>query len=50
MGAGTTFTIRLPAILPEQDAAAPADSPDGAVHDQPGKHLVLVVDDDPAAA
>ncbi len=46
-GQGTAFTMRLPAIMPEQhplqdgEAHAPAATADG-------KHVVLVVDDDPA--
>ena len=45
-GAGSTFTMRLPAAMPEQPApeeAAPAGASPPA-----SKHLVLVVDDDPA--
>jgi len=43
-GAGSTFTMRLPATMPEQPAAE-----EEAAHAAPAsKHLVLVVDDDPA--
>jgi len=43
-GEGSTFTIRLPAEMPEQPAEeAEAPSPAGS-----GQHVVLVVDDDPA--
>jgi len=43
-GQGSTFTIRVPVIMPEQpEEDAPPDK--ATVH---GKHLVLVVDDDPA--
>ncbi len=43
LGAGSTFTIRIPAILPEQSTVDVFD----AGSDE-GKHLVLVIDDDPA--
>ena len=43
-GEGSTFTIRLPAEMPEQPAEA-ADEPTPA---GTGQHLVLVVDDDAA--
>lgn len=43
-GEGSTFTIRLPAEMPEQPAEeAEAPAPAGS-----GQHVVLVVDDDPA--
>ena len=47
-GEGSTFSIRLPAMLPDDDAAEEAEAPAGAVAGAPDRHLVLVVDDDPA--
>ena len=44
-GEGTTFTLRLPAVMPEQqhdEPAAAKPSPDA------GRQTVLVIDDDPA--
>jgi PAS domain S-box-containing protein len=41
-GQGSTFTIRVPAVLAEPEAAAHAAHPDGT------RHLVLVIDDDEA--
>ncbi len=43
-GEGSTFTIHLPAEMPEQ----PAEDQAPPVDTTPGQHLVLVVDDDPA--
>ena len=43
-GEGSTFTIRVPALLPDQPAGE-ADAPQEA---QTQKHVVLVVDDDAA--
>ncbi|WP_428395601.1 response regulator [Lichenicoccus sp.] len=41
-GQGSTFTMRIPALLPEPTEPEPEAAPAAA-----GKHLVLVVDDDP---
>ena len=43
-GVGSVFTIALPVVMPEQDAEV--DEASGAAAH--GKHVVLVVDDDPA--
>ncbi len=43
-GAGSTFTMRLPATMPEQ----PAEEAEAAPAAPASKHLVLVVDDDAA--
>ncbi len=40
---GSTFTIQVPAVLPDQ---APESAP--AEHDEASRHLVLVIDDDPS--
>ncbi|MFN2976582.1 response regulator [Terriglobus aquaticus] len=45
-GSGSTFTMRIPAILPQQNLQAEADAP--AAHVEDDKQIVLVVDDDPA--
>ena len=45
-GVGSIFTMRLPAVLPDQPAGA-ADDPEPPPQ-AASKHLVLVVDDDPA--
>ena len=46
IGEGTTFTLRLPRIMPEQAADGSGTGTDGDVQDS--RRLVLVVDDDPA--
>ncbi len=46
LGEGTVFTIRLPAVMPEQAASEPDGKGHEAVPD--GRQVVLVVDDDPA--
>jgi len=43
-GEGSTFTIRLPAEMPEQ----PAEEAEAPSPTHSGQHVVLVVDDDPA--
>ncbi len=43
-GEGSTFTIRLPAEMPEQAG----ETEEAPVEAKPGRHLVLVIDDDPA--
>ena len=43
-GRGTTFTLRLPAVMPEQPPEEPAATPSPAA----GRQTVLVIDDDPA--
>lgn len=43
-GKGTTFTMRIPAVLPNALDSAWVEQNKGAVD---GKHVVLVVDDDP---
>ena len=45
LGRGTMFTMRLPAVMPEQQAGPDQDPPPGAVGAQ-GRSVVLVVDDD----
>ena len=47
-GEGTTFSIRLPATLPEGDAVDAAPGTPVAPAPAADRHLVLVVDDDPA--
>ncbi len=47
LGEGTTFTIRLPAVMPEQAPEEARTGADAASHDD-GRNLVLVIDDDPA--
>ncbi len=44
LGAGSTFTIRVPATLPEQAAEEEQAAEPGEAH----KHVVLVIDDDNA--
>ncbi len=44
LGAGSTFTIRVPATLPEQAAQEEQAAEPGEAH----KHVVLVIDDDNA--
>ena len=46
LGEGTTFTIRLPVVMPEQASDEMGAGPEEGIQD--GRHLVLVVDDDPA--
>lgn len=46
-GRGTTFTMRLPAIMPEQQAGAEQE-PQAALTGDAGENVVLVVDDDPS--
>ncbi len=43
-GKGSTFTIRLPSVMPEQ----PAEEAEASAPASSGQHIVLVVDDDPA--
>ena len=43
-GEGTTFTLRLPAVMPEQPPEEPTATPSPAE----GRQTVLVIDDDPA--
>ena len=51
-GQGSTFTIRLPASAPtgaqSPNSPAPAGASGGAVSSDPGRPLVLVIDDDPS--
>ena len=44
-GQGTTFTLRLPAIMPDQPRDEPVTAPASATA---GRQTVLVIDDDPA--
>ena len=46
-GRGSVFTIRVPAVLPEPEALPDEEAPAPAPAAQ-DKHLVLVIDDDPA--
>ncbi len=46
LGEGTVFSIRLPAVMPEQAANEPDEGGHEALPD--GRQVVLVVDDDPA--
>src|SRR5579883_249380 len=51
LGAGTTFTVRLPAEVPARPAAAPPPAVPAAPSGAPvGGTTVLVIDDDPTVA
>lgn len=46
-GVGSVFTIALPVVMPEPEVEPDAGAPVGQQGARPGKHVVLVVDDDP---
>ena len=47
-GQGSTFSVRLPAMLPSAEAEAPAAQPHDVGPSEAAKDVVLVIDDDPS--